>query len=734
MKTALKHSSIDDYHDLVFLLLDMKDSLQPKRSEMVMLGLTNITDSSSVAPVAAAPAYTGYNYNYNYAKNYVTDKEKLEAILLMAELADTEKDGTSVIDRVFLLRDKWLSSCLVENLEPDARQCALKLLGRCISSAEDDPELKEERLAQCLESLMHLIPTAKRCITSPARVVNVKYHANYDWRLLEYGNAVKSLLVTPAQRQLFGTYITHFAELVQNVDKSNRAGDKSKWALFEALMEGVEDEPSNLEKLLSSKVFVEGLGVWAVGTQYDTDKEVAMFCDLLIRLAKLSPLFLGVFLNGNELYWLLYHIVPLAAQFPESSALVMSLATMSLNSAEISPVFIERLFQSTLSQFEWRDMIVCTNIITHFKVNYSDLLTSVFWSKNMIEQTVKALQDNSDNFLSLCKLLALFIQDCPNMYKPHVLRYTLSSHNCYINMLNSQPVPPTPDELAGLEKDMDTILQVCCGEWQSGAMNLFNALVTDPTCDEPADVSMIVNSASVDRAVRRVFDQGVAELASLTQEDAEHARIILFGMGIAYIVVCARNMPGLSQFVTDLRSHVSFGPTDPPLNFGADRIARAIILTIMTSGFTEEVEKLLADCFSKSAPFAVNEALTNVLAEAMRFIDDAAGLQKVFILSHSPVLAYHLRPFLEDLNYVAAKAGPEADRFITGIHQLLSQPPPEQNVQPMDIEEPAAASASAAEPQTISQDQQPTEPDDQPRGLPPSEEDDDSDAKSVDMV
>jgi len=34
----------------------MKDSLQPKRSEMVMLGLTNITDSSSVAPVAAAPA------------------------------------------------------------------------------------------------------------------------------------------------------------------------------------------------------------------------------------------------------------------------------------------------------------------------------------------------------------------------------------------------------------------------------------------------------------------------------------------------------------------------------------------------------------------------------------------------------------------------------------------------------------------------------------------------------
>jgi len=332
--------------------------------------------------------------------------------------------------------------------------------------------------------------------------------------------------------------------------------------------------------------------------------------------------------------------------------------------------------------------------------------------------------------LPVCKLLAMFMEGCPASYKSAILPYVLISHNCYVN--NLTPVRSSAEDLTKMENDLDTILRVCCGKWNNGASVLFNALVTPPSfsCKEPLEIAMTLKSGSVDRAVRRVFEQGLTELSTLPKDVASNVKNVLIGLGIAYLSVCSRDMPGLAQFANDLRSLVALGPEDPAFSFGADRIALSLILSIETPAFNKEVESLLASCFAKSTPFELNPGTKNAIKDAERYISGASGLQKVFILCHSPVVASYLQPSLGNFNAIAAAAGESADKYIVFIRGALA-------AQPRASQLPTVEGPSGPDPMDDSQkkEQGPNEEEEagHPLGLPPSEPDDDSDANTNKM-
>jgi len=741
MKCVLNHLSFPEYHSLVFLMLDIKDSLKEKRADLLLEGLARVTDYYPAPSYGAYGAYGGAYGGGKYNDDYVTDKDKGEALLMMAELADNEKDGNTVIDKVFAVRDKWLSSCLVSNLEPPVRQSALQLLTRCIqlpSSTKDSPAWSEERAAQALESLMRLITEASRCLVAPARVANAKYHPDYDWRLTEYANAVKMCLFNEKLRGLFGGNIVRFAELVQSLDKYHRVGDKSKWALFEVLMEGIRETPSNLEKILNSKTFTQGLANWSIGPEKDSDKDIAMFCELLNKLAEMDKKILFTLLNGQVVFWLLSKVAFDTKRFPVSSKLTMSFVHTCLSVPEVSRPFIGSLFQAALSQFEWRDILSNVNVIASLKTEFCEMMSTVFWSDVIVKQFMEALRNSPECFLPLCKLLSFFVQDCPLKYKLHVVRYVVSSHNCFVNTVMEQDFPALPEEMDDMEKDLDTVLTSLCSSWQNGAMMLFNALVSQPLRDdEHLIVGMTVNSPAIDKAVHRLLEQGLAESSQFQADAAVGARRILFGMCLAYLVVCSREMKTIPQLIADVRSNLALGPSDPAIGFGAERVAFAMLCTIESTAFSPETESLLADCFSKSIPFEVNDNLMAIMKEAMEFVKDLDGLQKIFILAHSPVLARCLEQYLDIFEGVAKQVGKESDKYITAIRQFVTLPspptPPAPSPPVIETDGPQHQMDVPMDDSPEKTEQHKEVEDAAPLGLPPTEPDDDESSKSTEM-
>jgi len=722
MKTVLNHLSLSDYRDLALMLLDIKDSLHERRVDSLLNGLATVTDSYT--PPATA---TGYNYN----NNYVTEQEKGEAIALMSKVVLSDKEGIAV-GKVYSLRDKWLSPCLVSNLDPYVRETSLQLLLCCISSAPS-AEDKDTRFCECLESLMKLTPVASRSIIPPIRVANIEYHKNYDWRLLEYAYAVKACLVGEKQRQIFGKYIVKYAELLENVDKNRREGDKSKWALLEALLEGVKDTPNNLAKLLESKIFVDGLRGWCIAPNSDSDNEVALFCELLVKLAKSNQEFLIDYVGDSPvLFWLLVFIAPLKDRFPQSSELITSLVLFCLHSPEVSPHFTQSLFHSALSQLEWREMLARVDLIARLKQENAEVMSGVFWTGDMVKETIGCLRSSHECFLPLCVFVALFADTCPDVYKTHIVRIILSSHNCFVNTLSDCDLPPSTDELAFMENNLEKILNACCSTWYPAAMYLFNAFVNCLSGKEPLQIAMIVNSTAVDRVVRRIFEQGMAAIDTIPEDTRGQAKSVLFGMSLAYIVVCSRGMQSLPQFIRDVRSHLALGPSDPELYFGAENIASALLSTIETPALSDEAESLLSACFAKTAPFVLNDDLLSLLAEAVRYISDSAGLQKMFILCHSTQLAPYLEQYLDAL---AANLGAQSDKYIAAIRKIEHPQHPVQQQQPQEPqpqesqpqpqlvveEEVREAKLTSKQPEDDEKDEQ-----QQPIGLPPSTSDDES--------
>jgi len=413
----------------------------------------------------------------------------------------------------------------------------------------------------------------------------------------------------------------------------------------------------------------------------------------------------------------------------------MSFVSFALKTPEAAHKFIEGLFHSTLSFFEWREMMSCVKIVAVLKAEYSSVLSAGFWSPKVLQETLKTLQSSPECFLPVCKLLAMFMQDCPNEHKALLLSYILSSYNCYVNAgLEMGDDHPSQEEVATMEKEFYFILQCCCSVWQSGAMALFHAMTMHPVCNEQAAISMIVKSSSVDQIVRLVFDQAVADLAKQPVEAANSYRSILYGMGLAYISVCHRGSPSLPKFVADLRAQIPLGPSDPAFNFGCDKVAYAVLLGIETPAYSDEICSLLSECFAKTTPFEVDEKLNDLLSEAVKYGTGMSRLQKIFIAAHCPMLVPHLAPYLESFNETAKETGSESEKYITVIRKLLSQaehqqppqkqikqeePPPsyEQHQQQQQQQQQDPPPPSYAQ----SQSKQGPEPEEAPLGLPPSD-------------
>jgi len=437
-------------------------------------------------------------------------------------------------------------------------------------------------------------------------------------------------------------------------------------------------------------------------------------------LSQIKIEFLRFFVSKRLFFWILAEIVPRTEMFPKSMSLFVPLVTQAMNTPEVAYVFIQELYRTTLSFFQWTEMMKYVRVINNFKKDYSDILTRVFWSETIIRETVKSFQESPECFPALCKFMSLFIKDMPAAYNSHLLTYILSSYNCYTYILAEKPdSPPTPEDLASMEEDMDTILQVLCSPWQTGAINLFNALVNEPVCSEEGAIEMVVKSVPVHKVITRVFEEGMAALPSLPPDYANNARRCLLGMAIAYIAMCSPEMKSLPEFIEKLRGHLALGPTDPLISFDALSVAHAIVyLTVQTSCYTPEAESLLAACFAKSAPFEVSDKFISFVSQALRIVSGPSPLQKLFILCNSPILARSIgslvKPFLQDV----FDSDEATKHYVAAISQLLTQPPPPSTVSVQEQHDPVIKQQAVPEIVSApSTDALPT------NGMPPSDSD-----------
>jgi hypothetical protein len=483
----------------------------------------------------------------------------------------------------------------------------------------------------------------------------------------------------------------------------------------------------------------------------DSDQDLSMFFQLLSDLTRIKIEFLGFLVQKRLFFWILNEMMPRTDSFPKSTSLFMPLVTLAMNTPEIAKTLVETLYLSTLQCFEWPEMMKYLRIVMLLKKDYSDILTRAFWSDRMIQETVKSFQEVPECFPALCKFTALFIKDIPEGYKSHLLTYILSSYNCYTYILSEKPDnPPRPEDLKSMEEDVDAILRVFCETWQHGATRLFDALVNDPVCHEDGAIEMVVKSVQVHRVVTRVFEEGMAALPTYPADYASNARRTLLGMAIAYVAMCSPEMEGLSEFVKNLRGHIALGSSDPLVSFEANKIARAIMyLTAQPLTYSAETESLLAECFSKSAPFEVNDSFVSLVDNALQVVSGPACLQKLFIICNSPFMVRSIGSLLVAFIDDVQDTDEVSVHYVGAIRQLLTQPArvePKQQVpvqsapETMSVPSENPANASATQPAaTVSQpapekQQQKGEDDDddeaqhQPLGLPPS------DAGSTDMA
>jgi len=702
LKSAMNDLEVSENRNTVMLLFDLKDDVRDERVRLIINELAEVTGS----------VYSGTtnNWTYNntyansYGTSYVTDKEKGEALMLMAELIDKEKSGTAVVDRVYDLRDKWLSSCLVTNTDPVVRQCALLLLTRCMQVPEtvgtENPVVDKERASGFLASLVRLISTAERSVVPPKLTANQEIPEGYDWRLLEFAKAIKECLVDDKQFQEFGAHLKQFASLISTVDGYRRAVDKSKWALVETLLFCLNRRHDLLAKVIESDSFLESLRHWTLDYVGDNDKDVARYCTLVNMVAQANSQFLVNYLKDDSYsMWVLVYIGQRVKEFPESSALVLSLMSYVMTVPKAAQTFVFSAISQTISKYDvnLNEMFEYIKAINMVKQQFEATLSAIFWS-DIIKPIVEVMQKTCKNFYVICELVALFASGCPDSIKGNFMRYFLSCYNAYKfsevddddDDDDDDDVKKVDDDKAGLKRidvNMETILQAFCSNWKIGASCLFSAFAhmftyRHSSSGDAVDAmnAMLVNCDAVDRIVRVIFDQGIATPRTDDPTGASHQ--LLFGMSIAYVAICNRTKPGLPQFIKDLRAQLSLKPEDPAFNFGAEHIACVIINSIFSDRYTEEAESLLADCFAKSCAFNVSKSLASSIEETMKEItecldsDHITALQKLYILTHSPVIAGLLSEHLSVINVIACDAGDAGSKYFTYISSVVTPPPP----------------------------------------------------------
>jgi len=549
----------------------------------------------------------------------------------MAELVDKEKKngGNTVISRVYALREKWVPSCLISNTDPVVRECAYLLLCRCMEApveSDGEPVIDEEKASAVLSSLMGNIQVAMDSTIPPVRDPKKEYHANYDWRLLEFAKAVRYCLMSKKQIAEFGARISSYAELLAKVDGQRKGGDESKWALFDTLMVGVRDNSENLDRLANNSIFVQSLRSWTLDYLEDVDKNVEMYCNLVNMLAHANRKFLLDYVKNSVFNWMVVNIAKRKDKFPKSSSLILSLVSFVLSDPEAADLFIGGFIKLTVSKMDWREILTYVDSVGSIKKTSDELVTKVFWSSEVVTTVVDALRSNLESFIAICKLIALFAHGCPDKLKPSIVKYCIGFNNMFkyavlINEAQQSNDYPIPEELEAMDSDLDVIIQNLCSDPQKGTLYLFSAFVECSTNGSNPSDSMLVNSNAIHRLIQSMLDR----VKSMSDDEKSRYQVLLFGMCIAYVAMCYRKMTGLSQFIADLRSVLPLGPEDPAFNFGAERIANAVMISIDSERYSDEAESLLVACFAKSVHIQLTTDLQYTIDNAMKFIESFTG-------------------------------------------------------------------------------------------------------------
>jgi len=239
----------------------------------------------------------------------------------------------------------------------------------------------------------------------------------------------------------------------------------------------------------------------------------------------------------------------------------------------------------------------------------------------------------------------------------------------------------------------------------------------------------MVESDAVDRTVHRLFDQGVA--ATAEEDTSGSHRQLLFGMCLAYVAMCSRVRPTLPQLISSLRKQIPLGVDDPAIRFGEERIAHAILLTIISPQYIEEAESLLAACFAKGTNFTVPKDFVALLDDAMNYVSRMTGpadcqtvLQKLYIIAQSPVIAEHLVPYITIIDDIAHWAGSAGMKYYSSLSALIKShiPPPPESDDSAQLHEPTDKRADEPVFEEHSEKQLQPEKPQEMLGLPPSDE------------
>jgi len=305
-------------------------------------------------------------------------------------------------------------------------------------------------------------------------------------------------------------------------------------------------------------------------------------------------------------------------------------------------------------------------------------LTKSFWSEGVVKLVLNHLHKKPGSFTVVCKIFAMFVHGCPEEMKPLVVKQCIVYSNLFKYKCMSGDADPKV--LVEMDSDLDAVIkELCSPDDQNSYLSLFSAFVESFIDSSYPPDSMLVNSDVVDKTVWRMLDK---DNVATTTGDGSSSRQLLLGMCIAYVAMCWRSKLNLTQFITNLRNHLSLRPEDPVFSFGAHRIEIAILLSIDSERFSDAAESLLADCFVKSDESVVPINVKDTLDKAMQFILNFTGspyvviLQKLYILAHSPAFARLLQPYLDSIKRMGIDVGKSGEKYLTFLTSVINPPPP----------------------------------------------------------
>ena len=150
---------------------------------------------------------------------------------------------------------------------------------------------------------------------------------------------------------------------------------------------------------------------------------------------------------------------------------------------------------------------------------------------------------------------------------------------------------------------------------------------------------------------------------------------LLSGMCVAYLAMCPRDVS--EEFVAQVRGLLNLGATDVLPSIGLQKTTRVVLLSLDSPAYSDTVAELLSACYANSdlseSRCALEPGVNRAIEIASGYSNDAAIIQKVRILCHSPVLAQLFAGHLSLLASVSSRAGERGASYMEDIKRLCQQ-------------------------------------------------------------